>query len=270
MPRRPLLVALALAALALAVVLGARALRRAEPTATAAAPAPVPAPSPAAEPLPPAAEATPAPAPPDAPPPAAPGDAALAFEGDPVEEAWSNVDLEAVRAALPDNLYWQSMAPTEDPRVLREREEAKARWNEQYGKVLSGTGSEEEIREFFQQRQRTSADAIQFVDYLLEHHAGDLTERDQQLLQLARRLHLARLEEIPRKLEEAFARKRAQDEARAAWLADEARFRGEAADGDEGDGSAADADEAGAPADEGAGAEAGVPGFADEAAGDAR
>ena len=41
---------------------------------------------------------------------------------------------------------------------------------------------------------------------------------------LARRMHLSRLEEVPRKVEEAFARKRQQDEARAAWLADEAEF----------------------------------------------
>ena len=42
--------------------------------------------------------------------------------------------------------------------------------------------------------------------------------------QVARRLHQARLEEIPRKLEEAFERKRAQDAARQAWLADQERF----------------------------------------------
>jgi hypothetical protein len=44
------------------------------------------------------------------------------------------------------------------------------------------------------------------------------------LLELAQRLHLARLAELPRKLVEAHERKRAQDEARAAWLADEAEF----------------------------------------------
>lgn len=149
-------------------------------------------------------------------------------ESEPFEETWSHVDLEAVRSELPDNTYWQRSAPTQDPRVLREREEERERRNELYGKVLSGTGSEDDVRRYYADRQRFSTDAIQLVDTLLEHHAEGLTERDQQFLGIARRLHLARLQEIPRRLEEGLERKRAQDEARAAWLEDEARFRRDA------------------------------------------
>jgi hypothetical protein len=220
MSGRTLVRSLALGALVLALGLGLHALRRARAPealrtdAPLAPTPPVPAPPVAGTrpPLPPAAAATPA----------------RAVEEPDAFPVGSTIDLEAARAALPENSYWETSAPTQDERVLREREEAKARWNEAYGKVLSGTGTEEEIREYYAHRQRSSTDAIQLVDYLLEHQADGLAERDQELLHVARRLHLARLQEIPRKLEEATARKRQQDEARAAWLADEARFRGDA------------------------------------------
>jgi hypothetical protein len=189
--------------------------RRAGPAATDAAPGPV-----AAAP-PPAADAAPS-----ARPEAAPSEPDL--EGDLLAEAWSAVDMDEVRAALPDNLYWKNGFPTNDERILRERAEEQARWNEAYGKVLSGTGSDEEIRGFYAHRERVSTDYIAFVDYLLEHYEDRLPERDVGLLQLARRLHLARLQEIPRKTQEALERKQAQDAAREAWLRSEARFHSDA------------------------------------------
>jgi hypothetical protein len=166
-------------------------------------------------------------------PPAGPPSVAAASPAVPTPEGdaapfdprtWDAVDLNAVRHALPGNLYWESGFPTEDLRVQREREEQAAFWNVQYGKVLSGTGTDEEIRAYFAHRQRLSSDYAELATYVLDHHEKSLPERDIALLELARRLHLARLEEIPRRLEEGYARKRAQDEARAAWLADEAAF----------------------------------------------
>lgn len=140
------------------------------------------------------------------------------------------VDLGEVRAALPDNLYWESAAPSDDPRVLEARERAAAFRNEQYGKILSGTGSDEVILDYYEHRTRASTDYIQFVDYLLEHHGSDLTDQDQTLLHLAKRLHAARLEEIPRRIQEARERQAAQDEARRAWREEEREFRGDSAD----------------------------------------
>ena len=145
------------------------------------------------------------------------------------------VDLEEVRAALPDNLYWQTAAPTDDPAVLEEREREKEFRNEQYGKILSGTGTEAEILDYYDHRMRASTDYVQFADYLLEHYGSDLTDQDQTLLHVARRLHLARLEEIPRRLQEARERKAAQDEARRAWLEEEREFRGATDGGSQGD-----------------------------------
>jgi hypothetical protein len=175
---------------------------------------------------PPAAAPTPAPLAPDAgaPPPAAPPElAADAPAFDP--RTWDAVDLDDVRAALPRNLYWDLGFPTEDLRVQRDREESAAHWNGEYGKVLSGTGTDDEIRAYYAHRQQVSADYAEFATYVLDRFEKSLPERDVALLELARKLHLARLEEIPRRLEEGFARKRAQDAAREAWLADEAAFQ---------------------------------------------
>jgi hypothetical protein len=163
-----------------------------------------------------------APPPVAAAPPALPTPHGDAEEFDP--RTWDAVDLNAVRDALPENLYWELGFPTDDLRVQRDREEQAARWNVEYGKVLSGTGTDEEIRAYYAHRQRVSSDYAELATYVLDRYEKSLPERDVALLELARKLHLARLEEIPRRLEEGFARKRAQDEAREAWLADEAAF----------------------------------------------
>lgn len=138
--------------------------------------------------------------------------------------AWAAVDMEEVRKAMPDNLYWNLASPTKDPAVLEERDAERARWNVEYGKMLSGTGTEEEIRTFYDYRARLSGDYIEFATYLVDHYGSILSERDINLLKLVIRLHRARLEEIPRKIEVALERKRAQDAARAAWLADQKIF----------------------------------------------
>jgi hypothetical protein len=163
--------------------------------------------------------------------PAPPGSPAEAGE----ERVFEMIDLEAAREALPDNLYWENAAPTQDPRLLDERERAKVYWNEQYGKLLSGTGSEEEIRAYFDRRMRLSSDYVRFVDYVLEHQGSALSEQDLELLQLARRLQLARLQEVPRKMQEAFERKAEQDAAREAWLAEQRELEGAQGEPSEGE-----------------------------------
>jgi hypothetical protein len=90
--------------------------------------------------------------------------------------------------------------------------------------VLSGTATDEEIDAYFGHRHRLSRDYVEFTKYVLDHYRDDLSDQDVALLELAQKLHLARLAELPRKVVEAHERKRAQDEARAAWQADEAEF----------------------------------------------
>jgi hypothetical protein len=139
---------------------------------------------------------------------------------------FASIDLAAARAALPDNLYWETAAPTSDPRLLGDRERAKAHWNDEYGKVLSGTATEAEIKAFFDHRMQLSSDTVRFVDFVIERQGAELSEQDLELLHIAKRLHLARLEEVPRRMQEAFDRKAKQDAARAAWLAEQRDFEG--------------------------------------------
>jgi hypothetical protein len=162
------------------------------------------------------------------PAPAAPVEASDASDAGPdgLERAlrWSSVDLEAARRALPDNLYWEMGAPTQDPEVLEARARERARWNEAYGQVLSGNASEEEIHAYFAHRQRLSSDYLAFASHLLDRYRDVLPEQDVGLLELTVRMHHTRLQEVPRRLAEALERKQRQDALREAWLRDEARF----------------------------------------------
>jgi hypothetical protein len=153
------------------------------------------------------------------------------------ERAFESIDLEAARAALPDNSYWDNAAPTTDPRLLGDRERDQQKRNEQYGRILSGDATDADIKEFFDRRMRLSSDYVRFVDWVLEHQGSKLSEQDLELLHVAKRLHLARLEEIPRRMQEAIERKAQQEAARAAWLAEQREF-------EEGDSESHSADEA--------------------------
>jgi len=129
---------------------------------------------------------------------------------------------------MPGNLYWQLGVPTTDAALLRERDEIREYWNTQYGKVLSNTASVEEVDAYFEHRNRLSADYVQFTSYLLDNYGDSLPERDVGLLELARELHLARLEELPRRHAEALERREAHAAAREAWLRDQELFESEA------------------------------------------
>ena len=66
----------------------------------------------------------------------------LGAEGDEMPHGtWEALDLEDVRKAMPDNSYWKMAAPTKDPELLEWREKERARWNVEYGKVLSNTAT---------------------------------------------------------------------------------------------------------------------------------
>lgn len=137
---------------------------------------------------------------------------------------WSSVDLDALQREMPDNLYWKMGAPTSDPAVIEARARERARWNEQWGKVLSGNVSEDEIRAYYDHRQRLSTDYLAFASRLLDDYRDVLPERDVGLLELSVRMHHKRLQDLPRELAQALERKQRQDELREAWLRDEARF----------------------------------------------
>ncbi len=146
--------------------------------------------------------------------------------------AWAKVDLDEIRKAMPDNLYWKMAAPTTDPEVQRARDEERARWNVEYGKVLSNTATAEEIDDYYARQQRLSTDYLEFLVYLGTHYAEVIPQQDVGVLKLAGELHLARLEEIPRKIAEAHQRREAHEAARRAWLEEQKAFEDSPADGE--------------------------------------
>ena len=137
---------------------------------------------------------------------------------------WTAVDLPAVQAAMPNNIYWTMSSPTRDPDLQRWREEERERWNLAYGKVLSNTATADEFQTYFAYRQRLSSDYVEFATHLLTHYGMQLPQRDAQMLKLAIELHLARLEELPRQITEANQRREAHDAARRTWLEDQKAF----------------------------------------------
>jgi hypothetical protein len=157
-----------------------------------------------------------------------PGDARP--DADPLAEidasaqAWAAVDMDEVRALLPDNLYWTMSFPTKDPAVLEQREAERARWNVEYGKVLSNTATAEEVDAYYAHRERLSRDYAAFAGFLLAKYSDKLPKRDAALLKLSVELHLARLQEIPRQITEAHERRKAHEAVRQVWLEEQKAF----------------------------------------------
>jgi hypothetical protein len=157
-----------------------------------------------------------------------------ASSGDPLANtdyprgSWENVDMDAIRAALPDNVYWKMAAPTKDPELLRQREEQRERWNVQYGKVLSNTATPEEIDAYYAERQQLSEDYLEFIVYLLTNYGYEIPARDVALMKLSAEMHHQRLEEIPRQIAEAHQRQAAHEAARQKWLEEQKAFDGDA------------------------------------------
>jgi hypothetical protein len=138
---------------------------------------------------------------------------------------WEALDMDAIRAAMPNNIYWAMAAPTKDPDLLKWREDERDRWNVEYGKVLSNTATAEEIDAYFAERKRLSDDYLEFVVHVLANYSGAIPREGVSMLKLAGELHAARLEEMPRQLAEAHARREAHEAARRAWLEDQKAFQ---------------------------------------------
>src|SRR5688572_8494931 len=98
---------------------------------------------------------------------------------------WEALDMDAVRAAMPDNTYWKMAAPTQDPDLIKWREEERARWNVEYGKVLSNTATAEEIDAYYAERKRLSDDYLEFVVHVLANYGNAIPREGAALLKLA-------------------------------------------------------------------------------------
>jgi hypothetical protein len=139
-------------------------------------------------------------------------------------ELYGDLDLGEVRAALPDNLYWELGAPTKDPQVIEEREREKARRNEEYGRVLSGDASDEEVNAYYDYRERLSADYLEFADYVHRRFSDKLSDEFTGMLELAIKLNKERLAQIPADREDALERSRERAKIREQWQREQAEF----------------------------------------------
>ena len=135
--------------------------------------------------------------------------------------AWDSLDLAMVRRVMPDNLVWLYAMPSKDPEVLRVRKQMREKWEKLYGKVYSNTGSVEEVNQYYGHQQQLSSDYVEFTSYIIDNYSGDLREQDLRLLNIARKLHMARLQEIPQRQADALGRREAFAKARDAWLAED-------------------------------------------------
>lgn len=127
------------------------------------------------------------------------------------------VDLARVREQIPDNLYWRFDAPTQDAQILQARAEEKQRWNALFGKVQSGTATEEEVQQYYAHRRQLSEDYIEFARLILTDYGAQLPEQERGMYELGIRMHSTRLGEIPRQIDQALARKALQDQRREEW-----------------------------------------------------
>lgn len=135
------------------------------------------------------------------PPPAERGSGASALAHYPV-------DLEDLRARLPDNRYWELGAPTTDPEVTRARAERKKRDNELFGRTQTGEATEAEIRAYYTERRRISEDYLRLSLVVLAEKSDQLPERDIGMFELSAKMHRDRLVQIERDLADALARRR--------------------------------------------------------------
>ncbi|QSQ13804.1 hypothetical protein [Myxococcus landrumensis] len=127
------------------------------------------------------------------------------------------LDLVALQARLPDNLYWKLAAPSTDAEVLRRREEETKRWSEVFGRVQSGEATEEEVRQYYERRRKVSEDMLQFATTVLAEHGDALPERDKGLYELSINMHRTRLSEYPRQEADAQAHRLTRAQQRQAW-----------------------------------------------------
>lgn len=154
----------------------------------------------------------------------------LAYKADPLSplvdtaDEWARIDFDEIQRALPDSTYWKMAFPTSDPAVIAERERIRAEWNVQFGKVQSNTATVEEIDAYYGEQQRLSTDYVEFLVYLAEHYGNLVPRSAVGALKLAGEMHLARLEELPRKIAEAKERQAAHEKARQQWLEEQREF----------------------------------------------
>ncbi|MEM6558143.1 MAG: hypothetical protein AAF605_00020 [Myxococcota bacterium] len=130
------------------------------------------------------------------------------------------VDLDALRQELPDNRYWVSGAPTDDPELIAARKRDTESVKRMRGLIVSGGASEQEIESYFDERRRLSKDYIQISERILERYGATLPDPELGMHQLSISMHRKRLAGLPRKREQAHERRVLQETRRREWRGD--------------------------------------------------
>jgi hypothetical protein len=117
------------------------------------------------------------------------------------------VNLDALRARLPENRYWTLGAPTSDPTVARARAQRAERDNVVFGRIQSGEARPDEIRAYYAERRAISRDYLQVAELVLAEQGDALPERDRGMFELSVTMHRARLLQIERDEADALARR---------------------------------------------------------------
>jgi hypothetical protein len=117
------------------------------------------------------------------------------------------VNLDALRARLPDNRYWALGAPTSDPVVAGARAERARRDNTAFGRIQASEATPGEIRAYYAERRAISKDYLELAELVLAEQGDRLPERDRGMFELGATLHRARLRQIDRDEADALARR---------------------------------------------------------------
>lgn len=137
---------------------------------------------------------------------------------------YGEIDLREARELMPDNLYWQLGSPTKDPAVLAEREAEKNRRNEEFGRVQAGDASEDEVRAYYDYKTRLSKDFLEFSEFMARRYRDSKNDQFVGMLELATKMHAAKLAQLPGELEDALQRSREREKIREDWRRQQEEF----------------------------------------------
>jgi hypothetical protein len=116
------------------------------------------------------------------------------------------VQLDALRARIPNNRYWTLGAPTSDPAVAKLRAARAEQDNRALGRITANEATPEEIRAYYAERRAISKDYLELSELVLKEQGETLPERDRGMFELSANLHRARLQQIERDQSDALAR----------------------------------------------------------------
>ena len=140
-------------------------------------------------------------------------------------EAWAKVDLEEVRDAIPNNLFWTMSAPTVDEALLAERDAKREELKTIETKMMARLATDQEIRDYYSYQTKLSEDYVIALTEIINRYGHVIPDDDYSGQTLARTLHLSKLQEMPSKLTQALEQRQKFLADKAEWMADKDAYR---------------------------------------------